>query len=129
MTKARPLPTSVAAGLLALLSVANLASQLLLAGRIPALAVYVSAAMGAAGLVAVAGLWNVRRWGMVLACTVSALSILSSAPGIAFAPAPGLLVSAIAGTVGYALVLILALLPASRRAYSSRLAATRGPQT
>ncbi len=128
MSRERPLPTGIAAAMLALLSAINLASPLLRVGSLPALAVYVSAAMGAAGLAAAAGLWNLRRWAMVLTCVVSVLSMLASAPGLAFAPTPGILASAIAGTAGYALVLILALLPASRRAYAPRLAATRDPQ-
>lgn len=118
MTRERPITTSVAAVVLALLSAAGLAAPLLLGGGVPASAIYISVASGAAGLVAAYGLWGLRRWATVLAVVVSMLGILSAAPGLAFAPTPGLLVQAIVGVAGSALVLILVLLPASRRVYA-----------
>ena len=114
--KERPLSTSVAAVVLAVLSAAGLAAPLLLAGGVPASAIYVSVASGAAGLAATAGLWRLRRWGAVLAVVVSVLGILSAAPGLAFAPTPGLLAQAVAGVAGSVLVLVM--LSASRRAYA-----------
>ena len=118
MNKERPISTSVAAGVLALLSVVGLAAPLLLSEGVPAAAIYVSVASGAAGLAAAHGLWTLRRWGTVLAVIVAVLGILSAAPGLAFAPTLGLLAQAIAGVVGSTLVLVLVLLPASRRAYA-----------
>jgi hypothetical protein len=114
----RPISTGVAAAVLAVLSAAGLAAPLLLAGGAPAPAIYVSVASGAAGLAAAYGLWRLRRWGAVLAVIVSVLGILSAAPGLAFAPTPGLLAQAVAGVAGSALVLVLVVLPASRRAYA-----------
>jgi len=116
MNKGRPISASLAAVVLALLSTAGLAAPVLLGGGVPASAIYVSVASGAAGLVAAYGLWRLRRWGMAIAVVVSVLGILSAAPGLAFAPTPGLLAQAIAGVTGSVLVLILVLLPASRRA-------------
>ena len=118
MKKERPLSTSVAAIVLALLSATGLAAPLLLTGGVPASAIYVSVASGAAGLITAYGLWALRRWATVLAVAVSVLGILSAAPGLVFAPTPVLLAQAIAGVAGSALVLILVLLPASRRAYA-----------
>ncbi len=118
MNKERPISTSVAAGVLALLSLAGLAAPLLLGGGVPAAAVYFSVASGAAGLAAVYGLLSFKRWGTVLAVVVSVLGILSAAPGLAFAPTPGLLAQAIVGVAGGAVVVVLVLLPSSRRAYA-----------
>jgi hypothetical protein len=98
MNKERPLPTSVAAVVLALLSAAGLAAPLLLGGGVPATAIYVGVATGAAGLAAAHGLWTLKRWGTVIAVIVTVLGILSAAPGLAFAPTPGLLVQAVGGS-------------------------------
>lgn len=114
----RPLSTSVAAFVLAMLSAAGLAAPLLLDGGVPAAIIYFSVASGVAGLIAVAGLLRLKRWGMVLAIVVSALGILSAAPGLVAAPTSGLLAQAIVGIVGSALVVVLVALPASRRAYA-----------
>ena len=98
--KERPLSTTVAAVVLAALSAAGLAAPLLLGGGVPASAAYVSVASGAAGLAAVYGLWTLERWGTVLSVVVTGVDILSAAPGLAFAPTPGLLVQAVGGGRG-----------------------------
>jgi hypothetical protein len=46
------------------------------------------------------------------------LNILSSAPGLAFAPTPTLRILATVGVVGFAVVVVLAVLPSTRRAYT-----------
>ncbi len=119
MNTQRPLAATIAAVLLALLSVLNLAVPLLPTEGMPALVVYSGVALGVAGLVAVAGLWKLKRWSVWLTIVVSVLNILSATPGFAFAPTPEMFVAAIVTVVGFALITVLELLPTSRRAYTS----------
>lgn len=53
-----------------------------------------------------------------LTIVMSVLNILSAVPGFVFASTPELLVSAIVFVVGFALVIVLVVLPGSRRAYT-----------
>lgn len=53
-----------------------------------------------------------------LTILMSVLNILSAVPGFVFASTPELLVSAIVFVVGFALVIVLVVLPGSRRAYT-----------
>jgi hypothetical protein len=46
------------------------------------------------------------------------LNILAAAPGLVFAPEPAARVLATIGVVGFAVVILLAVLPNSRRAYT-----------
>ena len=85
---------------------------------IPAFIVYSAVVLGVFGLVAVAGLWTLKRWSVWLTIVMSVLNILSAAPGFASAPTPELLVSAIVFVVGFALIIVLVVLPGSRRAYT-----------
>lgn len=118
MNTQRPLSVTIAAVLLALFSVLNLAFPLFPMEGIPAFIVYSGVVLGVFGLVAVAGLWTLKRWSTVLTIVVAVLNILSAAPSFAFAPTPELLVSAIVTVVGFALIIVLVVLPASRRAYT-----------
>ena len=117
----RPTPVTVAAVLLALFSVLNLVSTLIPAfsNGVPAVVVYGSAVLGLVGLAAAYGLWTLRRWGLWLAIVLSVLNILSAAPGIAFAPTTVLFVAAIVTVVGFALIVVLVLVPTSRRAFAA----------
>jgi uncharacterized membrane protein len=99
--------------------VLNLVFPLFPTEGIPVFIVYAGVVLGVFGLVAVAGLWRLKRWSVVLTIIVSVLNILSAAPGFAFAPTPELLVSAIVTVVGFALIIVLVMLPTSRRAYAS----------
>src|SRR5215217_8970783 len=87
----RPLPVTVAAILLALFSVPNLVFPLWAnivqpEEEMPAFIVYLTVAVGVAGLVGAAGLWMLRKWGIWLAIGVCVLSILDTASGVAGAP-------------------------------------------
>jgi hypothetical protein len=115
---ARPLTVTVAVVLLALGSLANLLTPLFPSGGVPAFVIYLGVALGVAGLAAAGGLWALKRWGLWLAIVVSVLNILSAAPGLAFAPTPTLRVLATVGVVGFALVIVLAVLPGMRRTYT-----------
>ena len=116
--RARPLPVTVAAILLGLFSLTNLLTPFLPMEGVPAFVVYLGVALGVAGLLASAGLWMLKRWALWLTIVVSVLNILSAAPGLAFAPNAGLRVGATLTVVGFAVVVLLVVLPNSRRAYT-----------
>jgi uncharacterized membrane protein (DUF2068 family) len=80
--QARPLPVRIAAVLLALLSLANLLSPLMLPDGVVALVVV----LGVAGLIGAAGLWMLKRWSLWLTIIVSLVNILLAASGLVFAP-------------------------------------------
>ena len=99
----RPLPVTVAAVLLVILS----------------LQFYGGIVLCVAGLVAAAGLWRLKRWGSRLTIVVCVLFLLSAAPGISFAPNAALRVAATATVLVSALIIVLVFLPASRRAFTA----------
>src|SRR5215218_6499984 len=115
---ARPLPVTVSAVLLTVLSLANLLSPVMPSEGVPTFVVYLGVVLGVLGLIGALGLWMLKRWALWLTIVVSVLNILSAAPGLAFAPTPTLKVLATIGVVGFALVVVLAVLPRSRRAYT-----------
>ncbi len=115
---ARPLPVTVATILLGLFSLANLLTPFLPMEGVPAVVIYLGVVLGVAGLVAAAGLWMLKRWALWLTIVVSVINILSAAPGLAFAPNAGLRVAATVTVVGFALVILLVVMPNSRRAYT-----------
>ncbi len=116
--RVRPLPVSIAAILMVLFSLTNLLSPFLPMEGVPALVVYLGVALGVAGLLAAAGLWILKRWALWLTIVVSVLNILSAAPGLAFAPNAVLRAAATVTVVGFAVVILLVVLPNSRRAYT-----------
>lgn len=118
--KQRPPAVTAAAALLALFSVLNLIGTLVPAfsNGVPAMVVYGGAVLGLLGLAAAYGLWTLKRWGIWLTVILSALNVLSAAPGIAFAPTTVLFVAALVTVVAYALITVLTVLPVSRRAYA-----------
>lgn len=115
----RTLTIALAAIVLAILSLLSLATPLLAEdGGLPPLIVAGAVVFGALGLVAVAGLWTRTAWGAWIAVIVSAFNGVSAAPGLAFAPSAMLRMSAIVTVAGSLLIIVLVLLPSSRRAYS-----------
>jgi hypothetical protein len=114
---ARPQSLTVAVVLLVLLSLVNTISPLLPSEGIPAFVIYLGVVLGVPGLIAAAGLWMLKRWGMWLTLVVAVPNILSAAPGLVFAPSTTLFIFALITVVGFAVVLVLAVLPDSRRAY------------
>ncbi len=119
MTSQRSLTLTLAAVLLALLSLLSLALPLMAApGGPPTFVVIGAVVAGALGLVAAVGLWLRQRWAAWLAIIVGVLNALGAAPGIAIAPNLGLRIGATATVVGLALLIVLVLLPSSRRAYA-----------
>jgi hypothetical protein len=83
---------------------------------IPAVVIYGGIVLGVAGLVASAGLWMLKKWGLWLTVVVNVLGALSAAPGVVAAPNAALQAAAIAGVVVSVLVIVLVVLPSSRRA-------------
>ena len=108
--RTRPLPVTAAALLLALLGLGNLLAPLISKG-IPTVAVYLLVVVGVLCLVGAFGLWMLQRWALWLVIVVCVLNILMNAPALGSAvPVIYVVVSA--------LVILLAILPNSRRAYS-----------
>ncbi len=89
--QARPLPVTIATVLLALLSLANLLSPLMLPDGVLAPVVV----LGVAGLIGAVGLWMLKRWSLWLTIIVSLLNTLLAAPGLVFAPNPSLRILAV----------------------------------
>ena len=122
----RPQTVTVAAVLLALSSVLFHLAFPLWANAVPrggesvpAIVAFLAVAVGVAGLVGAAGLWMLRKWGIWLAIGVCLLSILDTASGVAGAPNAALRVVAAVTLVVFASVIVLVVLPASRRAFAT----------
>ena len=119
----RPPAVTVAVVLLALLSVVNMVPPSLMASpaeaaEVPAFVAYLGVILGIVGLVAAYGLWALKRWGVWLTIVLSAVNILLTVPPLLFGPTVALQVMSIVSGVAFALVIVLVLLPASRRAYT-----------
>ena len=115
----RPLPVTVAATLMALISLAGLPGPLVPGSEeVPAVVVYGGIVLGIVGLVAAVGLWMLKNWGFWLTIVVSVLNILSAAPGVAFAPG-AVKIFALIGVVVPALIIVLIVLPSSRDALTA----------
>jgi hypothetical protein len=118
--RSRPLPVTVAAILLALFSLLSLPGPLLPGSEgVPAVVLYSGILLGVAGLVASAGLWMLKNWGLWLTIIVNVLGALSAAPGLVVAPNAALQAAAIVGILISALIIVLVVLPSSRRALAT----------
>ncbi len=104
--------------MLALLSVLNFISPLLPTDY-PTVVLFLGGALGVVGLLAAAGVWMLKRWGMWLAIVVCVVNLLSAAPAIPLVPNAALRVAATAGVLVSALIIVLVLVPASRRAFAA----------
>ncbi len=121
--RSRPLPVTVAAILLMLLSLADFPWPWLLlfpgAEEPPAFVLYSGFVLGIVGLVVAVGLWMIKTWSFWATIIVSVLNLLLGAPGVVMVPT-GALRAAIAITeVVAALIIVLVVLPPSRRALRS----------
>ena len=113
----RPLPVTIAAILLVLGSLVNFLAPRMLPPEAGS-AVYIIVGLGALGLVAAGGLWMLKRWALWLTVVVAVLNILAAAPGLVFATDFSGRALATMGIVGFALVILLAVLPGPRRTYT-----------
>jgi len=124
MNTNRPLTATIAIVLLLLMSVTGLILPLLSLfvslTNPPPLIVRVDQilVMGVGGLIAVFGLWKLKRWGLVLTSIIAALSLLVAVYGLLVAPTEGKWPPGVLGVLN-ALVLVLVALPATRRAYAA----------
>ncbi len=113
----RPLPVTIAAILMALVSLLGLPGPLLPGSEeVPAVVIYGGIVLGIVGLVAAVGLWMLKKWGLWLSIVVSVLNLLSAAPGVVFGPNATLQAAAAVGVVVPALIIVLLVLPSSRSA-------------
>jgi uncharacterized membrane protein (DUF2068 family) len=120
MNTPRPLTVTIAIVLLILLSVFGLIAPFLPVANKPPLIILVSGfILGAGGLIAVFGLWMLKRWGLRLSSVISALRILAAVPGLFLAPGVAGKVLTVGLIVSNALVLVLVTLPATRKAVAA----------
>ena len=112
----QPPPVFIAMVLLALLSLTNLVpvESVIWEGR-PTAAVFLPLVAGVGGLVGAWGLWVLKRWAMWLVVIVCVLNILMSAVALA---SPFTAIFGAIYLVVCALVIVLVVLPSSRRAYT-----------
>ncbi len=122
MKNARPAILTAAALLLALVSLSRFALVLSLFNSRPLVINVIISLESLVGLIAVYGLWQTKRWGMIVALIISVLNILviapSLIPGLGIQSPP---VGAIIGGVAFALsllIIVLVVLPPARQAYA-----------
>ena len=116
----RPLPVTVAAILLGVLSLFNFPWLWMflfpgLEEEPPAFILYSGIVLGIVGLVVAVGLWMMKRWSFWATIVVSVLNFLLGAPGVLFAPGAVRAVVAVLEVVAV-LIIVLVMLPSSRRA-------------
>ena len=101
-----------------LISLSNLPGPLLSgAEEVPAVIIYVVIVHGIVGLIAAVGLWMLKKWSFWLTIVISVLDILSSTPGLVLAPNGTLL--AAAGVIVPVFIIVMVVLPTSRRALTA----------
>ncbi len=120
----RPLPVTVAAILLALFSLMNFPGPwwYLVPGTLeetPMFVIYSGIVLGIVGIAAAVGLWMLKKWGYWATIIVCVLNILSSVPAPAMVSSAALLAVIAAQSVGFVLVIVLIVLPDSRRAFAT----------
>jgi hypothetical protein len=119
----RPLPVAVAAILLVLLSLSNFPwlYRFLFPGveEPPAGVIYSGIVLGIVGLVVAVGLWMLKTWSFWATIVISVLSLLLGAPGVVLAPTAALKAIVAVTEVIAALIIVLVVLPDSRRALTA----------
>ena len=117
MNTPRPLTLTIASALLLLVSLFDLTTPFAPVGP-PAPLSYIILGLGVCGLPVVFGLWTMKPWGALLAIILAVLALLPPISGLIFAPLVGKVISALVAIV-YALVLVLVMLPATRKAVAA----------
>ena len=116
----RPVSVTVATIVLVVLSLTDfpLPWQYLFPGadEAPDFIVYAGTVLGIIGLVVAAGLWMLKRWGLWATLVVAVLNFLLSVPGVFEAPTAELRVAIAVTAIVALLLIVLVMLPASRRA-------------
>jgi hypothetical protein len=124
MKTQRPLPVTVAAILLVLLSLFDFPwpYQLLFPMATeapPAFILYSGYVLGIVGLVIAVGLWMLQRWSLWATIVVCVLNFLAGAPGVVMAPGAALKAVIVLTEVVAVLIIVLVVLPTSRRTFAS----------
>ena len=119
--RSRPPTVTLAAILLVLLSLLSdfpWPYMLLFPGaeEPPAFLLYLGYVVGIAGLVVAVGLWMMQKWSLWATIVVCVLNFLSGAPGALMAPGAALKAVIAVGEVVAVLIIVLVVLPSSRRA-------------
>src|SRR5829696_1512969 len=122
--RSRPATVTLAASLLVLLSLFDfpwLYRLLLSPGAVepPAFIIYSGYVLGIAGIVVAIGLWMMQKWSLWATIVVCVLNFLSGAPGVLMAPGAALKVVIAVGEVVAVLIIVLVVLPDSRRALTT----------
>ena len=119
----RPLPVTVAAILLVLLSLTNFPSLFLFLFPAeegpPAFILYSGYVVGIVGLVVAVGLWMLQKWSYWATIVVCVLNFLSAAPGLVMVSSAGLKALIAVTEVMAVLIIVLVVLPDSRRALTT----------
>jgi uncharacterized membrane protein (DUF2068 family) len=120
----RPLAVSVAAILMALFSLMNFPGPwwYIVPGAMdetPTFIIYSGIVLGIVGIVAAVGLWIVKKWSLWLTIIVCVINILLSVPAPAMVSSAGLLALIAVQSIGFVLVIVLVVLPISRRAFAA----------
>ena len=119
----RPQGVTIAAILLVLLSLFNFPWPWLLlfpwAQPPPAFVFYTGFALGIVGLVVAVGLWMMKAWSYLATNMVCVLNLFSGAPGVVFGPTDGVRVLNAVLEVVALLIIVLVVLPDSRRALAT----------
>jgi uncharacterized membrane protein (DUF2068 family) len=123
MKTQRPLPVTIAAILLVLLNLFDFPwpYQLLfpMAEAPPAFILYSGYVLGIVGLVVAVGLWMLQRWSLWATIVVCVLNFLLGAPGVVMAPGAALKAVIVLTEVVAVLIIVLVVLPTSRRTFAS----------
>ena len=124
MKTQRPLPVTVAAILLVLLCLFDFPwpYQLLFPMATeapPAFILYSGYVLGIVGLVVAVGLWMLQRWSFWATIVVCVLNFLLGAPGVVMAPGAALKAVIVLTEVVAVLIIVLVVLPTSRRTFAS----------
>jgi uncharacterized membrane protein (DUF2068 family) len=124
MSPRRSLPLTAAAVLMALFSLMNFPGPwwYLVPGAVeatPMFVIYSGIVLGIVGLVAAVGLWMLKRWSFWLTIVVCVVNILLNVFGLAMVPTVALQAAIAVQTVGFVLLLVLVVLPDTRRALTS----------
>ena len=116
----RSLPVTVATILLALFSVMNFPGPWWylvpgVAEVTPMFVIYSGIVLGIVGIVAAVGLWMMKTWSLWLTIVVCVLNILLNVSGLVMMLPGGLKALIAVQTIGFVLVIVLVVLPSSRR--------------
>ena len=119
----RPQTVTAAAILMALFSVMNFHGPWWYlvpeAMEAPTFVIYSGIVLGLLGIVAAVGLWMLKTWSFWLTIVVCVINILLALPTPAMVQTGGLLTLIAIQTIGFILVVVLVVLPTSRRALAA----------